>query len=139
MRTAGFLNTSEGTKYLLCDGSQIPSNYPKLRSLMTHTPNLRDRVPQGSGVYAINSKIEAALPNIKGEAKFQNNCGLAEVNGSGPFYRSKTSFSTALLNVTTAGSYALGFDASYSSPIYKDDCTTVQPSALAVNFYIKAK
>ncbi len=139
MRTAGFLNTSEGSKYLLCDGSEIPSSYSKLRTLMTHTPDLRDRVPQGAGVYAINTSIEAALPNIKGEAKWQNNCGLAEVNGSGPFYRSNTSFSTALLNVSTAGSYALGFDASYSSPIYKDDCNTVQPPALTVAFYIKAK
>ena len=140
MRTVGFLKTSEGSKYLLCDGSQIPSSYSKLRTLMTHTPDLRDRVPQGAGAYAVNTKIEAAIPNISGGLGGPITAGGYSYVVSGPFY---TNGATGLNGIYQwSGSYnnrPLFFDASRCSSIYKDDCNTVQPPALALNFYIKAK
>ena len=134
MRTSGFLKTTEGSKYLLCDGSEIPSSYPKLRSLMTHTPDLKDRVPQGAGAYAINTKIEAALPNITGWIETH----YAAITTSGAFFQQR---GTYLYFPTADSKYynRAGFDASRCSPIYRDNCTTVQPPALAVAFYIKAK
>ena len=135
MRTSGFLKTSEGSKYLLCDGSEVPSTYPKLRSLMTHTPDLRNRVPQGAGAYAVNTAIEAGLPNIRGE--YQDDIGYASAI-SGAFYHSGWSL-RASQDRGYYGYTEMYFDASRCSSIYKDDCTTVQPPALAINFYIKAR
>lgn len=37
------------------------------------------------------------------------------------------------------GAHYLRFDASLYNPIYNDDCKTVQPPAVTLNFYIKAK
>ena len=133
MRTVGFLKTSEGSNYLLCDGSEIPSSYLKLRSLMTHTPDLRDRVPQGAGVYAVNTMIEAALPNIKGS--FTGD----DYWHSGAFYRIASGNVNRRLEIAPGQGDTYGFNATRCSPIYKDNCTTVQPPALALNFYIKAK
>ena len=100
-------------------------------------PDLRERFLEG--LDTPNTYIEAGLPNIKGDARWQNNCGLTEAGGTGPFYNNLKHFSTALLNVTTTGSYALGFDASRVSSIYRDDITTVQPPAYTVRYYIRAK
>ena len=139
MRTSDFLKTSESSKYLLCNGSEVPSSYPKLRMLMTHTPDLRDRVPQGTGVYAVNTQIESGLPNIKGG--WVVNWYSAALM-SGPFYVYQTTSNKLHANIS-GGTYEYQhdtyFDASRCSSVYKDDCTTVQPPALAVAFYIKAK
>ena len=135
MRTSGFLKTSEGAKYLLCDGSEIPSSYPKLRNLMTHTPYLRDRVPQGAGTYAVNTSIEAKLPNIRGTIAITRSNGWIY---SGAFVPGGDSLPNSTYSFGEYGKY-LYFDASKYNSIYSDDCTTVQPPALAVNFYIKAR
>ena len=141
MRTSNFLSTSEGSKYLLCDGSEIPSSYTKLRSLMKHTPDLRDRVPQGAGTYAINTRIEAGIPNIYGR-------WAADAFGTG-VYAPEVIIGAIKSIYLTTGHWAsssmysyyhtFDIDASRCSSVYKDDCTTVQPPALAVAFYIKAK
>ncbi len=137
MRTSDFLKTSEGSKYLLCDGSDIPSAYSKLRTLMSHTPDLRDRIPQGAGVYEINKKIEAALPNIYGHFSAQN---VNLVGPTGAFYQISYSSNTLYgAGVTKGANEHCYIDASLCSSIYKNSCTTVQPPALTVNFYIKAK
>ena len=134
MRTSDFLKTSEGAKYLLCDGSEVPSSYPKLRTLMTHTPDLRDRVPQGAGAYAVNTSINAGLPNITGWWRQTRTNGVA---ASGAIsYWSEYGISSSY-----SGSYngmVMYFNAAWSSPIYGNS-NTVQPPALAVAFYIKAK
>ena len=135
MRTSGFLKTSEGAKYLLCDGSEIPSSYPKLRNLMTHTPYLRDRVPQGAGTYAVNTSIEAKLPNIRGTIAITRSNGWIY---SGAFVPGGDSLPNSTYSFGEYGKY-LYFDASKYNSIYSDDCTTVQPPAFAVAFYIKAK
>lgn len=135
MRTSDFLKTSEGSKYLLCDGSAIPSSYTKLKTLMTHTPDLRDRVPQGSGAYSVGSQIEAALPNITGSVTINYSMPITI---SGALY-SWTGVNRYSSSGGTNGNNGLAFDASRCSSIYKNGCTTVQPPALAVAFYIKAK
>ncbi len=112
---------------------------------MTHTPDMRDRVPQGFGVYAVNSKIEPALPNIFGSFGLGQKAGYNFVGGwyggSGAFYHisSNINASVEIQGSITDNNRSMGFDASRCSSIYKNDCTTVQPPALAVAFYIKAK
>lgn len=144
MRTSDFIKTTEGSKYLLCDGSEIPSSYSKLRSLMTHTPDLRDRVPQGAGAYAVGTTIEAGIPNIYGHVmRFENpRWGLFE-SSNGAFYLDGLQPHLGInpYNEDSAhrGYGHLYLDSSRSSSIYKNDITTVQPPALAVDFYIKAK
>ena len=82
----------------------------------------------------------AGLPNIKGNIRFQNNCGIVN-NGtlSGSFYKSNSSFTTTLSNTTGGHSFDLFFDASLSSSIYKDDITTVQPASYTVLYIMKIK
>ncbi|MCR4944746.1 MAG: phage tail protein [Clostridium sp.] len=138
MRTTGFLSTAEGSKYLLCDGSLINSTlYPKLASLMSNTPNLINRVPQGAGQYITGTTIEAGLPNITGIAR----CGYATTwyySFTGPFYQAG-GYGALIEAGRNGNTMNLGFDASKCSPVYRNDINTVQPPALAVNFYIKAK
>ena len=138
MRTSNFLSTSEGSKYLLCNGSAVPSRYPKLQSLMTHTPDLRNRVPQGSGKYSAGTKIEAGIPNIRGGLIVNWYVSAAM---TGPFYISSTD--SSYISNAGYGTYFYQhntfFDASRVSSIYRNDINTVQPAAVAVNFYIKAK
>ena len=109
---------------------------------MSHTPDLRDRVPQGAGSYALGTSIEPALPNIKGEIGISG-CGWLDtmIGGSGVFYNGPTrGLDTARgIGYGYSGPQNVYFDPSRISSIFKDDCTTVQPPALAINFYIKAK
>ena len=102
---------------------------------MTHTPDLRDRVPQGAGTYAINSAIEAGLPNIVGTLPAPQGSSRYL---SGPFY-CITTVNSSMSEPYGSGDELWGFDASRYNSIYSNDCSTVQPPALAVNFYIKAK
>ena len=141
MRTSGFLKTTEGSKYLLCDGSEIPASYSKLRTLMTHTPDLRDRVPQGAGAYSVGTQIEPELPNITGYLSFRSgHGGEALFDAYGAFYSQLGDYALSYeMTETYRRHYTANLNASRSSNIYKDGCTTVQPPALAVNFYIRAK
>ena len=142
MRTADFLNTSEGSKYLLCDGSEIPSAYTKLRKLMTHTPDFRDRVPQGASMYALGTQIEAALPDLLGEFYIIYYAKYSSYTPKGVFKIGNETYPNPDIWARELPGWNEGrvnFQASNYSNIYKENCTTVQPPALAVNFYIKAK
>lgn len=135
MRTTGFLKTSEGRKYLLCDGSQVPAEYSKLRSLMTHVPDLRDRVPQGAGTKVLGTTIEAGLPNITGtfSASISGDDGV-----NGVFYWSDPYYWWTNAGAGKSRTRWFYFNAARCSAIYGKS-STVQPPAVAVNFYIKAK
>lgn len=94
-------------------------------------PDLRDRVPQGANGN-LGSNIEAALPNIKGEfdvyaynTNFENGCAKSEKMNYGPLGNG-------------ANWNKITIDASKSSSIYDDNCDTVQPPAVAVQFIIHA-
>lgn len=104
---------------------------------MSNTPNLRDRIPQGAGKYISGSYIEAGLPNITG---YFDNGDDDETFYGGALHSIYCGHRTEN-NEQKYGGYhnnRIDFNASWSNPIYgKSD--TVQPPALAVNFYIKAK
>ena len=135
MRTTGFLKTTEGKNYLLCDGSEVPSTYPKLRALMTHTPNLSDRVPWGAGTFNPGKYLDAGLPNITGH--FDADVSWHNTRG-GAFYDGGTRNTVGTEDHGGTDLFRTYFDASRSNPIYgKSD--TVRPPSLVVQFYIRAK
>ena len=105
----------------LCDGSD-------------GTPDLTARFLEGT-INAPGIFKEPGLPNIKGTSGY----GLATSwNGeSGAFYSIPNSSSNTWLNQSYVN--CLGFDASLYSSIYKNDVTTVQPSAYTVYYIIKIK
>lgn len=127
---------SDASKWLLCDGSPIDaSKYPKLAALMAYTPNLIGKFPQGSLI--AGNEIEAAVPNIFGEA-FDIHFGGAYGNtGALKYYVSGYHKSEGGNNSGLQG--VLVFNASTISPTYKDGCSTVQPPAITVLYYIRAK
>ena len=102
---------------------------------MPNTPNLKDKVPQGTGQYTVGTEIEAGLPNIIGEVGLTGWSNYVTHPG---VFRPKTIFYDSLRGDGGQGQ-VWSFDASRCSSIYRNDITTVQPPALAVNFYIKAK
>lgn len=108
---------------------------------MANTPNLKDRVPQGAGTYTIGTEIEAGLPNIKGVfsgvGDYEEDDPAKVVTG--PFYIAKRFGGVKNANDSDSTQDDLyGFNATRCSSIYGKS-NTVQPPALAVNFYIKAK
>ena len=131
---ANFVSDSEKKKYLFCDGSTYnTSAYPKLYKVLgtNKLPNLKDRVLWGGdtgGTYR-----EAGLPNIKGNAGEIIHTELL----SGSFYEvSSPGYRTYPDGYFRSGVF--NFDASLCSPIYgRSD--TVQPPAMTVRFYIRAK
>lgn len=120
---------------------------------MTHTPDLRDRVPQGSGTYDVNTSIEAGLPNLTGWAwPFSTTSGARINYGYGVFSVSGVGHGQLIAGATDDIPYTLNFDAEngrkyWHNQMYGNTPTdiiygnskTVQPPAFAVNFYIKAK
>lgn len=141
MRTAGFTKTSEGRNYLPCDGRAVSSNYPRLQALMSHTPNLSDRVAWGAGSYTAGTYLDAGLPNITGTVKgISPNAGYGEiVDISGAFsVRYGVHCYTHQDNREYWDGTYYSFDASHSNPIYGLS-TTVRPPSLVVQFYIRAK
>lgn len=82
-------------------------------------------------------EIAAGLPNIKGDVYF-NTCSNG-IAGTGALKKSKiTSMAGGFagsVNVREMNVPCPTIDASDSSSIYKDDCDTVQPPAIAVYFW----
>ena len=93
---------------------------------------------------------EAALPNITGyiDTRLANSAHSIQ-SGAVVYQTSSTSSlvsksygpnnSIIGSSVQVYGYSAIGLDASYSSSIYKNDCTTVQPSAYTVMYIMKMK
>lgn len=139
-----FKNTAEVKKYLLCDGSTFDtSKYPKLYAILgtNQLPDLRNRFLQGAvTVEQSNQKIEAGLPNIKGQivALRRGGEGVNESFTNGAF-REYSRFNSRIHmgNSDDWGSY-FTFDASRSNTIYGRS-QTVQPPAVTVRYYIRAK
>ena len=91
------------------------------------------RVLQGvSGSQVAGTTVEAGLPNITGEV----GC-VVEYSGrstvSGAFKRGPLKFGAG--GGSDISAYNTTFNASNSSSIYKNDCTTVQPPAYLVNIW----
>ena len=87
-------------------------------------------------VAEVGGSIQAGLPNITGT--FMINTGTeGGVTGTGPFYdtgRTGGNYSTG--HAGGAGNPVVGFNASHSSSVYKNDVDTVQPNAVKKLLYI---
>lgn len=133
-----FSNASEASKYLYCDGSTFSvAAYPKLAALIgTTLPDLRDRVLQGNDIGG--TEIKAGLPNLKGvSTSFE--CTIYDMyNG---VFKVERTLETANVEKhhNTGRSFLYSFNASRYNPIYSDTCNTVQPPAVTVRYYIRAK
>ncbi len=85
--------------------------------------------------------LESGLPNIKGEtysSLWTNNSSTANYSNGviREYYSSIQRWDSGGNSVRRE---IIGFDASWANPIYKDDCTIVQPPAYTVRYYIRAK
>ena len=130
--------------FLLCNGATVSrTTYSALFSAIGTTygtgdgsstfalPDLTDRFIQGSGT--AGAVKNAALPNITGD--FDAESGSGYDNTSGAFVI-RSSGSGKAYNL--GGSHlVINFSARRSSTVYSDGCTTVQPPALTMRYYIK--
>ncbi len=105
-------------------------------------PDLRGRFLEGSDIG--NTVIEAGLPNITAKLGNYSHEGLFDGDGglytNGAFTVDWSSRSCGLedYNFFISAIVGLNFNASLSSPIYGNS-TTVQPPAITVRYYIRAK
>ena len=134
--------------FLICNGSSISrEQYPNLFQVIGtkfgcesndsfKLPNLIDRFIQGaSEKNKVGSYLSPSLPNIKGKISsymhYSSNSNLFQISrGIGDNWG----------NVTPGGhpqDTSFTFDANKYNGIYKDDCNTVQPNSLCLNYIIK--
>ena len=134
--------------FLLCNGTSVNKElYPNLYKVIGtkygsenqdffNLPNLVDRFIQGaSDQNKVGSYVSPSLPNLKGTISsfmhYSSNSNLFQISrGKGDNWGN-----------TTPGGYphdtAFTFDANKYNKIYKDDCNTVQPNSLCLNYIIK--
>ena len=139
--TANFTSTSEAGKYLYCDGSTFDTaKYPKLYAILgiNQLPDLRNRFLQGDDIGG--TVIEAGLPNITAQwaVKSEHNGFTHILNNAAYFYDTQRQEQWAVNYSTYVNYPRLGFDASRSNTIYGKS-NTVQPPAVTVRYYIRAK
>ena len=150
-------------RYLLCDGSTFStSQYQKLAKVLhgNKLPDMRNRTLWGAnGLQSSWKEKRAGLPNIKGKITASNNPADAFLSdyafASGAFTLSSQGGKYGIPDDTIPtlkveelwGAHALtaswgysyfGIDTSRSNNIYGKS-STVQPPAITMNFYIKAK
>lgn len=132
-----FSSEAEKDSYLFCDGSTFSSSdYPTLYSILGTNvlPDLRERTLWGGDVGG--SYIDAGLPNIKGGVGWWNDSN--GVSQSGALYLSSSRHGRGQETGYGGSEFVIGFDASRFNSIYGAS-TTVQPPAVSVRFYIRAK
>ena len=134
--------------FLICNGSSISRQlYPNLYNALGtkfgsenqaffNLPNLSDRFIQGeSENNKVGKYLSPSLPNIKGTISsymhYSTNSNLFQISrGIGDNKGNQT-----------PGGYphdtAFTFNANKYNGIYKDECKTVQPNALCLNYIIK--
>ena len=134
--------------FLICNGCSISRKlYPNLFDVIGtkygseneaffNLPNLTDRFIQGaSEKNKLGSYLSPSLPNIKGTISsymhYSTDSNLFQISrGIGDNFGNKS-----------PGGYphdtAFTFNANRYNGIYKDECKTVQPNALCLNYIIK--
>jgi microcystin-dependent protein len=134
--------------FLICNGCSISRKlYPNLFNVIGtkygseneaffNLPNLTDRFIQGaSEKNKLGSYLSPSLPNIKGTISsymhYSTDSNLFQISrGIGDNFGNKS-----------PGGYphdtAFTFNANRYNGIYKDECKTVQPNALCLNYIIK--
>ena len=134
--------------FLICNGCSISRElYPNLfRVIGTkfgcenndffNLPNLTDRFIQGaSEKNKVGTYLSPSLPNIKGKISsymhYSSDSNLFQISRGRGDNRGNE----------TPGGYphdtAFTFDANKYNGIYKDNCNTVQPNSLCLNYIIK--
>ena len=137
------------TGFLLCNGQEVAiESFPELYAVigklevcqsanegMFKVPDLRGRVLEGADGN-LGNRIEAGLPNIKGNVKTSIYSFVEEDKGafSLEYFTPSQAYWHGVDNFSV---YSVRFDASKSNPIYSDDCNTVQMPAVCVNYIIK--
>jgi hypothetical protein len=143
-------------KFKFCDGEELSrGTYSKLFNIIGekygagdgvltfNLPNLIGRFLECTdNIDTVGLYKEAALPNIKGEFMATNelNYLLATTfTGTGAIkdYPYRGDYASRAGGGDDPHSKGFDFDASRCSSIYKDDCTTVQPKSLTVNYIIR--
>ena len=134
--------------FLICNGRSISRNlYPNLFKVIGtkygseneaffNLPNLTDRFIQGaSEKNKLGSYLSPSLPNIKGTISsymhYSTDSNLFQISRGRGDNRG---------NETPGGhpqDTAFTFNANSYNGIYKDECKTVQPNALCLNYIIK--
>ena len=130
------LNINPDETWLECNGQAIDNaKYPKLYALMHNTPNYNNLFLEVNSI--AGNIIEAGLPNITGNFYF----GEMITHGAyGAFYSSNRYDTPRNYRVEGRGSgrVTIYLDASRVSQIYGNS-NTVQPPAITVRYFIKAK
>ena len=133
--------------YLLCDGSEllvedfeelydvIGRTYGSSDSTLFNLPDLRNKTLWGAGMAQLGTYLDPMLPNIKGQFRLTGTEGSSAVSGA--FSAGAKGGSWGRGHDQSASNPLMQFDASTYSEIYSDDCDTVQPPSLVVNFIIK--
>lgn len=129
--------------------SDIPKNWA-ICDGSNGTPDLRGRFLEGNLMNETFEFKEAALPNITGYIDTRLASSAHVIQSGAVVYQ--TSSTSSLVSksygpnnsvigssVQVYGYSAIGLDASYSSSIYKNDCTTVQPSSFCLMYIMKIK
>lgn len=133
--------------FLLCDGSEVKVSdfedlynvigklYTSSDSTLFKLPDLRDRVLWGtSSTSTLGQELEAKLPNITGRINHLCTYG----SGISGAFKAVSSSNWKKSGVDqTLQQRNIQFDASNCSAIYNNDCKTVQPPAVVVNYLIK--
>ncbi len=135
--------------WLLCDGAQYNvADYPALAATLGATgetfqvPDMRGRTLWGANGN-LGATIEAGLPNATGtlSAGLQAGKGIFTGGGSGALYNNYSEESTDVFSLGTStikrsADDNIRLSLARSNPIYGRS-STVQPPAVAVNFFIK--
>ena len=134
--------------FLICNGSFVSrEQYPNLFNVIGtkygsenkaffNLPNLNDRFIQGaSDKNKVGSYLSPSLPNIKGKIS-----SFMHYNSNSKLFQISRGIGDNKGN-ESPGSYphdtAFTFDANKYNGIYKDNCNTVQPNSLCLNYIIK--
>lgn len=81
----------------------------------------------------VGDYVEPSIPNIKGTTSLDGVQGIS--NSTGPFYNNGEGNTGILGHTSNLYGMVLGFDASRSSSVYKNNSTTVQPPATQMYLY----
>ena len=142
-----FAGSTIPTGYLLCNGATVSrTSYAALFGVIStlygtgdgtttfNLPDLRDRFLEGAGTNALAAYLEAGLPNITGWFTLGRNTGIrAQVDGI--LFKFDIGMNAVAAEYATDALKTI-FDPSRVTSIFGKS-TTVQPSALAVQYLIK--
>ena len=134
--------------FLICNGSSVSrEQYPNLFNVIGtkygsenksffNLPNLNDRFIQGaSDKNKVGSYLSPSLPNIKGKIS-----SFMHYNSNSQLFQISRGIGDNKGNEVPGGyphDTAFTFDANKYNGIYKDNCNTVQPNSLCLNYIIK--